>query len=82
MQDRINVISPLIPDLEEFIPMLRDIWNRKWITNAGHYHELLEAELAKYLGVEYLSLFANQHKCRYSYLITIKKKIKLKRSYT
>lgn len=55
----ITVISPLLPDLDEFNELLKDIWQRKWITNAGHYHQLLEEELAKYLGVEYLSLFTN-----------------------
>ena len=55
----ITVTSPLLPDLGEFNELLKDIWSRKWITNAGHYHELLEAELAKYLGVPYLSLFTN-----------------------
>ena len=57
--DRINVISPLLPDLEEFIPLLRDIWDRKWLTNKGHYHQELEKALANYLGVQYLSLFTN-----------------------
>lgn len=58
-KDQILVTSPLLPNLEEFNELLKDIWNRKWITNAGHYHEVLETELAKYLGVEYLSLFTN-----------------------
>lgn len=55
----ITVTSPLLPDLDELNKLMQDIWNRKWITNAGHYHELLEAKLAKYLGVEYISLFTN-----------------------
>lgn len=55
----ITVTSPLLPDLDELKELMVDVWNRKWITNAGHYHELLEAELAKYLGVEYISLFTN-----------------------
>ena len=55
----ITVTSPLLPKLEELHEMMQDIWNRKWITNMGHYHEMLEAELAKYLGVEYISLFTN-----------------------
>lgn len=55
----ITVTSPLLPSLEEFIPMLQDIWNRKWLTNNGHYHEELEKALADYLGVKYLSLFTN-----------------------
>lgn len=56
---QITVTSPLLPPLEEFIPYLKDIWDRKWITNNGHYHQLLEKELCKYLGVEYLSVFTN-----------------------
>ena len=55
----ITVTSPLLPNLEDFSKLLYDIWNRKWITNSGHYHQILEGELAKYLGVEYLSLFTN-----------------------
>jgi len=56
---QIHVSSPLLPPLEEFIPYLRDIWDRKWLTNNGHYHQLLEKALGEYLGVEYLSLFTN-----------------------
>ena len=48
-----------MPQLDELNKLMQDIWNRKWITNMGHYHELLETELAKYLGVEYISLFTN-----------------------
>ena len=36
-----------------------DIWQRKWITNNGHYHRELEKALAEYLGVPYLCLFTN-----------------------
>lgn len=61
MQDnpQITVTSPLLPPLEEFIPYLQQIWDSKWITNNGSFHQLLEKELANYLGVEYLSLFTN-----------------------
>ena len=55
----ITVTSPLLPPLEEFIPYLQQIWDSKWITNNGSFHQLLEKELAAYLGVEYLSLFTN-----------------------
>ena len=58
-ENTITVTSPLLPNLDELNELMQDIWNRKWITNAGHYHELLETELAKYLGVEYISLFTN-----------------------
>ena len=55
----ITVTSPLLPKLEDFIPMLQDIWDRKWLTNNGHYHKELEKALADYLGVQYISLFTN-----------------------
>jgi len=55
----ITVTSPLLPSLDEFIPYLKDIWDRKWLTNNGHYHQELEKALCDYLGVKYLSLFTN-----------------------
>ena len=57
--NQINVTSPLLPSLEEFIPYLRDIWERKWLTNNGHYHQELENALRDYLGVKYISIFTN-----------------------
>ena len=55
----ITVTSPLLPPIEEFDSLLRDIWDRKWITNNGHYHRELERALCTYLGVEHISLFTN-----------------------
>ncbi|WP_099464657.1 DegT/DnrJ/EryC1/StrS family aminotransferase [Parabacteroides provencensis] len=59
MNNIITVTSPLLPPLEEFIPYLQDIWNRKWLTNNGHYHQELEKALCEYLKVPYISLFTN-----------------------
>lgn len=53
------VTSPLLPPLEEFVPYLEQIWDSKWITNNGSFHQRLEKALADYLGVEYISLFTN-----------------------
>lgn len=55
----ITVTSPLLPSLDDFIPYLQDIWNRKWLTNNGHYHQKLEKALCEYLQVPYISLFTN-----------------------
>ena len=55
----ITVTSPLLPDLDELNVLLKDIWNRKWITNNGHYHQELEKALCEYLKVPYISLFTN-----------------------
>lgn len=57
--DTILVTSPLLPDLQEFNRYLQQIWDSKWITNNGSFHQQLEKALAEYLGVEYLSLFTN-----------------------
>ena len=56
---QITVTSPLLPDLEEFHALLKEIWSSKWITNNGSFHQQLEKELADYLKVPYLSLFTN-----------------------
>ena len=58
-ENQITVTSPLLPPLKDFVPLLEDIWKRKWITNNGHYHQLLEKALSEYLGVPYISLFTN-----------------------
>lgn len=55
----ITVTSPLLPDLDEFNKMLKEIWASKWITNNGTFHKQLERELAAYLKVPYISLFTN-----------------------
>lgn len=55
----ITVTSPLLPPLEDFVEYLKKIWDNKWITNNGEMHQMLEKELASYLGVDYLSLFTN-----------------------
>lgn len=55
----ITVTSPLLPDLDEFNAMLKEIWASKWITNNGTFHKQLEKELAAYLKVPYISLFTN-----------------------
>lgn len=59
MNNNITVTSPLLPSLDGLQEMLKDIWDRKWVTNLGEYHERLEAALAEYLGVKYLSLYTN-----------------------
>lgn len=55
----ITVTSPLLPNLDDFHAELQKIWDSKWITNNGDYHKKLEAALAEYLKVPYVSLFTN-----------------------
>ncbi len=59
MRPSIPVTSPLLPPLDEFKELLDDIWDRKWLTNNGQYHQRLEAALSAYLKTPYLSVFTN-----------------------
>ena len=56
---QITVTSPLLPDLDEFHELLKEIWASRWITNNGSFHQRLEQALAEYLKVPYVSLFTN-----------------------
>lgn len=59
MNKTITVTSPLLPNLEDFQEMLKEIWESKWITNMGQFHKQLELALADYLHVPYVCLFTN-----------------------
>lgn len=59
MNNPIYVTQPSLPDLDEFVPYLQQIWENKILTNNGPFHKQLENELAEFLGVPYISLFAN-----------------------
>lgn len=63
MKDKISepiyVTRPDLPSLEEYTELLKQIWDTKILTNNGPFHQQFELELAKYLGVKYISLFTN-----------------------
>ena len=56
---KIYVTRPELPPLEEFLPLLEQIWDSRILTNGGAFHNELEEALCGYLGVEHLSLFSN-----------------------
>ncbi len=55
----VYVTRPYLPPLEELIPYLEKIWERRELTNNGPFHQELEKELCKHLGVGHLALFSN-----------------------
>lgn len=55
----IYVTRPELPPLEELMPYLEQIWDKRVLTNGGPFHRQLEAALCEYLGVEHVCLFAN-----------------------
>ncbi|MEA3499580.1 MAG: DegT/DnrJ/EryC1/StrS family aminotransferase [Candidatus Marinimicrobia bacterium] len=56
---KIYVTRSSLPPLEEFIPYLKDIWESRWLTNSGKFHQEFEKKLRKFLQVEQVNLFAN-----------------------
>ncbi|MBQ7795074.1 MAG: DegT/DnrJ/EryC1/StrS family aminotransferase [Lachnospiraceae bacterium] len=50
-----------LPPLEEYVEMLKPIWDSAWLTNMGQYHEEFKAQLKQYLKAENLELFVNGH---------------------
>lgn len=59
MEKTITVTTPLLPDLDDFNCLLKEIWSSKWITNNGQFHQKLEEALCDYLKVPFISLFTN-----------------------
>ncbi|MDQ2819207.1 MAG: DegT/DnrJ/EryC1/StrS family aminotransferase [Pseudomonadota bacterium] len=48
-----------MPPLDDFVASLQQIWDSKFLTNGGAFHQQLEEALCVHLGVEHISLFAN-----------------------
>ncbi|MFO7851416.1 MAG: DegT/DnrJ/EryC1/StrS family aminotransferase [Bacteroidota bacterium] len=59
LQKPVYVTRPALPPLDEFTGYLEKIWENGILTNNGPFHRQFEEELADYLGVKHLSLFAN-----------------------
>lgn len=59
MEDKIYVTRPTLPKLQGFLEMVEDIYNRRWLTNFGHYERELKAKLASFLDVNNLILTSN-----------------------
>lgn len=56
---QILVTSSSLPPLDEFQDYLKVIWENRWLTNNGQFHQELEEALCQYLGIKYISLFTN-----------------------
>lgn len=60
MEDKpIYVTQPYLPPLDEFVPSLREIWDKKCLTNFGPYLRKLEAALTEHLSIAHINLVSN-----------------------
>ena len=46
---------------EEYIEMIKPIWDSAWLTNMGDFHKQLEKELKEYMEIRNMVLFVNGH---------------------
>lgn len=60
-EERILVTRSSLPSYEEYIEMIKPIWDTAWMTNMGDFHKSLERELKEYMGISRLVLFVNGH---------------------
>lgn len=58
---KINVTRSSMPEFEEYIKEIQNLWETRWLTNMGEKHNRLENELKSYLKCENVSLFTNGH---------------------
>ena len=58
---KILVTQSSMPEIDEYVEEIKDIWESKWLTNNGSKHQELEKELCKYLDVNNTTLFCNGH---------------------
>lgn len=61
MSSEILVTKSSMPQLEEYIDEIRDIWDTHWLTNMGTKHQKLQAQLCDYLEVDNVELLTNGH---------------------
>lgn len=58
---KIYVTRTSMPPFEEYMEMIKPLWDSHFLTNMGTYHRRLEKELEAYLEVSKASLMVNGH---------------------
>ncbi len=58
---RINVTRSSMPNFEEYIEEIRDLWDSRWLTNMGDKHQELQHSLERFLDVPHVVLYTNGH---------------------
>ncbi|MEH7158390.1 DegT/DnrJ/EryC1/StrS family aminotransferase [Neobacillus drentensis] len=58
---RINVTQPKLPDYGMYTELLKEVWEKKWLTNDGPLHERFREQVRDMLMVPQAELFTNGH---------------------
>ena len=57
----VAVTRSSLPPLEEYVEMIKPLWESAWLTNMGVYHRQFSEQLKNYLHTPNLELFVNGH---------------------
>lgn len=58
---KIMVTRSSMPDMDEFIAEIKELWDTHWLTNMGEKHKALQKNLKDYLQVSDVEMFTNGH---------------------
>ena len=61
LNERILVTRSSMPSFEEYVNMIKVLWDSHWLTNMGNFHKELEERLRDYFDVEQVALMVNGH---------------------
>ena len=61
MEKTILVTRSSLPDFDEYVNEIKEMWDTHWLTNMGPKHDRLAEQLKVYLGVNNLELLTNGH---------------------
>lgn len=50
-----------MPDFEEYCNEIRELWDSRWLTNAGVKHQQFGQQLEEYLNIPNVTLYTNGH---------------------
>lgn len=59
--EKILVTQSSMPDFDEYVKEIKEMWDSHWITNMGPKHRQFQMDLIKYLGVPNIELLTNGH---------------------
>ncbi len=57
----INVTRSSMPEFNEYVEEIKELWDTRWLTNMGNKHKQLENNLKDYFNCENISLYVNGH---------------------
>lgn len=60
-REQIFLTRAYLPEYEEYIEEIKDLWESHWITSMGRKHDQFEKQLACFLNVNNVSVFTNGH---------------------